>query len=635
MFNLITKTMRRRLTKLAISAIGLALSVSAYCQYPVGQTVVVVDTGAGNLETAINNDVNNDGTRINPNRVYQLKGGMKYEQLAPIVFGVAGTADTLATLTIIGDTAGGLTIPFIYQNPLNGGGAKVNAFYGRNLILKNVYFQVQAQNSTCAELWRLFSSNPRVWLDNFVAEGENSNDLINFQGYGKLDCYANNCYIRDNTQFNNPWNFAFISPGNNLIIDTLWVTNTTVANAGLTFFAKITPVNFVFFDHNTIINIPKYTFFFDEYKEGYFTNNAFVNTNWQGECEQMEASQLEFQLKWGPIPAGTINLAKQFIDTAKWMPNYGAIPSLSEVKLMGSNNLQFTSPYLSKYYSGGYNDSIGGNGKPVPYAISYINWGVQPVPPLPSQVFNAPPVYINQMTDSLANKYKGAIFFNDLYTSDPGFVTEPIGSQAKGDVYAQWARSNYGVHPGGINNPLVPQVDQDSIVKFFMFGDGNPKTFPGHKSETSGTGINSVLDFNENFGYTSNLKSKIDGKQIGSLQWYPGTLSSYNAQMAFAQVKLYYSDTVKGAYGYGIEEATSEIPGRVYPNPTTGILTIEIPNSESFAYDLYDLTGRIVLSKANIAGSSTKEDISGLAKGIYFIKVGSANQSFTTKVILK
>jgi len=642
--------MRKGLTKLVMGAIGIALSISAFAGVPASQKVIVIDSGAGNLETIINSDTgNNNGTRLNPQRVYMLHGGQTYIQLLPITFGTAQTSDSVAQLNIVGDTTGGKTLPFIYQNPLGGVGGSVNTVYG-NLELRNLYISVITPNGSSPQLFNQSNPNSRLTLDNVVTEGETNNDLLDFTGYGRLHVYLNNSYFRDNTQFTNPWNFAIISPSSTYAFDTLMVTNTTVANSGLTFFGKNIPINFVFFDHNTLNNSPKYGFFYDEYLEAYFTNNVFVNVSWIGECEQMEVSQIQSQAQWGPIRAGILNESKAFIDTVMWRTNYPSaswtshsdtLPHVSDVKFFASNDLDYYSPYLNKYFTGGYGDSIGGNSLPVPYPISYLNWGSKGLPALPSKVY-VPTPFTGEMFDSLMKVYPRNLIVSDIDTANLGFNSMHPGDQASGDVYGQFARYCYGVWDGGIiHGTPVKAVGLDSIKQFMAFGDMNPTTFPGIvggvKTENAGAnaGIRSVNDLRENFGYTSSTRSKIDAKHLGSLQWYGFNnqeLSLYNPWTALANVKQLYTDTLYS----GVNVITPELTvGKVYPNPTTGSITIEVPNADSFGFNVYDLSGSIVLSEANVAGNSKVVDISTLAKGIYIIKVTSANQSFTQKVILE
>ncbi len=82
-------------------------------------------------------------------------------------------------------------------------------------------------------------------------------------------------------------------------------------------------------------------------------------------------------------------------------------------------------------------------------------------------------------------------------------------------------------------------------------------------------------------------------------------------------------------------EMKDEFSGRVYPNPTKGMITIENPANGDFNYSVFSLTGKLVLSKNNNSGPSVQVDMSGLVKGIYIFKVHSAEKSATHKVIFQ
>jgi hypothetical protein len=70
----------------------------------------------------------------------------------------------------------------------------------------------------------------------------------------------------------------------------------------------------------------------------------------------------------------------------------------------------------------------------------------------------------------------------------------------------------------------------------------------------------------------------------------------------------------------------------VYPNPNTGLFTIELNNGSVKTIEIMDLTGRIVLTNTS---SNDKIDfnISNLANGVYFVKVQSNNSVEVIKIV--
>ncbi len=79
---------------------------------------------------------------------------------------------------------------------------------------------------------------------------------------------------------------------------------------------------------------------------------------------------------------------------------------------------------------------------------------------------------------------------------------------------------------------------------------------------------------------------------------------------------------------------TAEIPEiRVYPNPVNGLLLIDDPTGEKVACQLVDVCGR-VLKESEFRGAA-RLHMSGLAQGIYFIKILKNDGTAETRKIIK
>lgn len=74
---------------------------------------------------------------------------------------------------------------------------------------------------------------------------------------------------------------------------------------------------------------------------------------------------------------------------------------------------------------------------------------------------------------------------------------------------------------------------------------------------------------------------------------------------------------------------------KVYPNPTTGTVFLEVPDSENtndLSVQVYDIHGRLVL---NTSYDHSSLDMSRLTTGVYFLRLsGKSNLSQTHKIIL-
>ena len=58
---------------------------------------------------------------------------------------------------------------------------------------------------------------------------------------------------------------------------------------------------------------------------------------------------------------------------------------------------------------------------------------------------------------------------------------------------------------------------------------------------------------------------------------------------------------------------------RIYPNPTNGMIYIQTATNTPTDFRLYSVEGRLLKN-----GSSTEVDLSGYAKGVYFLKVNES-----------
>lgn len=74
----------------------------------------------------------------------------------------------------------------------------------------------------------------------------------------------------------------------------------------------------------------------------------------------------------------------------------------------------------------------------------------------------------------------------------------------------------------------------------------------------------------------------------------------------------------------------------IFPNPTTDYIHISGSREQGLiAYELYDLSGKVIFKHAFSNRNIEKLDVSGLTKGIYFLNIQTEHQNFPYKVIKK
>ena len=73
-------------------------------------------------------------------------------------------------------------------------------------------------------------------------------------------------------------------------------------------------------------------------------------------------------------------------------------------------------------------------------------------------------------------------------------------------------------------------------------------------------------------------------------------------------------------------DGVSVIETNVYPNPTTGMVTIEAENLQQVS--IMDIAGRTVMTS-----TESVIDMSSLANGVYMFRISTANGTTTQKVV--
>ena len=77
---------------------------------------------------------------------------------------------------------------------------------------------------------------------------------------------------------------------------------------------------------------------------------------------------------------------------------------------------------------------------------------------------------------------------------------------------------------------------------------------------------------------------------------------------------------------------------KVYPNPSTGILSVELPFSDEDAeVTVVDVTGRVI-TKANVAANTNSPltfNLSSAPKGVYAVKVTLEGETYISKVVIE
>ena len=598
----------------------LAITSITFAQVPASQDTIVVPAGDGTLETVINNDIDGNGNRINPNRVYKLLKDELYIQNAAI-----SVINPTGTLTIVGEKGG--KKPVVIMQPVNDVTVAQNEVQG-SIKFENVYWMAQQTDGTINnELFFMSTANDLPQSATFInSVFEFSNiDILECNGWNKGAKFKiSNCYFRNLFYAGQWWGSRVMMCKNP--IDTLWVENTTITGGGLTFLNQNALTKFAYFNHNTIVNNKKYWLLAPNYLELYIVNNIFINQNWVGEDFNVTGS--------GQDPDGefmsTINVDTITVPVLVQPEYYASADSssytdavgLDKMKIFVSNNINFNDPLLNTYYenTGNAYNTVG------PYPISYLNWGGQGTGPW--QVENVPGEWMNARTEALFAQYKGMVEQRTI-TDNPNTVTPGIADATVADQMAKWNSNQW-------QDPNYPAEANDILHSAYIFGDYDPSTIPGNNTEDGG-GIDKFSEFPENFSQTS-YTSDIDNMKIGALHWTTD-IDSYNSQTALQEVMAAYDAAVNGV------ERVDELPqsftlSQNYPNPFNPTTKIEfaIPKSENVTLKVFNILGQQVATLVNQhmdAGTYKVDfDASKLSSGLYIYRIEAGTFNSSRKMML-
>jgi hypothetical protein len=598
---------------------------------------------AGSLETAINGDTLANGARVNPNRVYALNQGEYYFQLAPIY-----CYDPTGTLTIAGiPSTSGTTKPVILISPPSGTNEGTNVVYG-SIKCDGIHYQWMQTNGWLgnSELFYCGTANSlpqSLTINNCLFEFSNIDIFDCTNETGAIGGWPNgakfkitNSYFRNMFYGGQWWGsrvFQCKHP-----IDTLWVENCTVTTGGLTFLQQNQLTDFMYINHNTIVNNKKYWLLSPYHKSMFVTNNIFINQNWVGEDTNVTNSgQDPDKYFMSTINVDTNNATNGLIAQPKYTidaTHFTADLDLNKEQVYISDNINYYDPLLINGY---YNSSKYKEGS-INALPSYLTWFG--FPGAPFVVGNVPGIWMNSRTQAFFAAYgpgNGGFIEKRTSTADPGTVTLGIADASVVDSMAVWNANQWG-------DPRFPNTSALTSTKY-IYGDFDPLTIPGFKTE-DGAGIVKFTDLNENFSQSTHL-SEIDQLPIGALIWDDAKLANYNSANAWAAV---YAKYIAEGGLTSVPGNPSDTPQRYslaqnYPNPFNPSTTIRysLPRAGSVELAVYNMLGQKIrtLVTGNLpAGDHVAtwdgKDRSGnsVSSGVYFYQLKSGSFVASHKMVL-
>ncbi|KAA9340933.1 LamG-like jellyroll fold domain-containing protein [Adhaeribacter soli] len=84
----------------------------------------------------------------------------------------------------------------------------------------------------------------------------------------------------------------------------------------------------------------------------------------------------------------------------------------------------------------------------------------------------------------------------------------------------------------------------------------------------------------------------------------------------------------------GTRNAFSQKNLTVFPNPSRGMFTVELPDANAYTLEVTDLTGKVIKTQKAVSGKNML-DLNDSAKGVYLLKVSSKNGIAFKKLIIE
>lgn len=162
---------------------------------------------------------------------------------------------------------------------------------------------------------------------------------------------------------------------------------------------------------------------------------------------------------------------------------------------------------------------------------------------------------------------------------------------------------------------------------------GNPShTFTGEVRDTIKTGFPYTLDAGSGFAsYKWQDNSTSRTIQVPAPGWYTVTVTDGNTCSA--------KDSVYIDKGTSIGELASKAKVKIYPNPATEFINLEINLDDpmELKVDLIGTDGKVMFNRVLSKESSYLEtiDVSHLNKGVYYLRIYEKNSMLTHKIIVR
>ena len=585
----------------------------AYSQVLASQDTLYIASGQENLgllETTINSDVDGDGNRLHPNRVYKLAAGFHFVQSAIDVNNDGGT------ITIVGATGGAkpVIIPLVVNDV-----APARNEINSNLTLKNVHMQGRDTEGAYwgGQMWNVKGNDRSLIVHDCVMESASRGFYLQEVPQGLTMEFRNN-YFRDFHDPSQLW-AGNVMDAKNIPIESFIFENNTVSNGNCVLLLQGNFINYALINHNTFINTSTFFNLNPYFYEAYITNNVFVNANMIGSEFNLVANEpdkvvfpiiamdtLDIRIGTAAIPA----YAKNAAETALVAP----YNSIDNYKIYLADNIYHNEATLEPYHTGTYNDLYDA-------PVSYLSWYAAG----PHEV-DVPAKWTDMREASFFADHAGIIEENNILNQDPQLATTAL-STAGAEAMAIWIRKMYE----------VAAETRTPDFSTYYFGDFNPLTIPGIETE-DGAGVTKISDFIEDFSINSSLVSMSDGHTIGALHW-TNEIESFDPAASLVSIQEGYAEALITA----VDEPENIFvdAAKNYPNPfsKTTIINFELKEQTHVKLTIHNMYGQQIGTLVDGVLSSGPHNIdwdaSAVSSGVYLFTFEAGKFRTSRKMMVK
>jgi hypothetical protein len=213
----------------------------------------------------------------------------------------------------------------------------------------------------------------------------------------------------------------------------------------------------------------------------------------------------------------------------------------------------------------------------------------------------------------------------------------------------------HGGNPANVIGWITSDIDlsgyipgQTYTITVTLSGSGK-KGFEVSPQNTAGTllGTLSAGSGTELAGsgkYVTQSSSSTANPKVWNFEWTApaagtGEVTFYGAFVISEPVTKLSTLTVQENTGVSVTER-QEFPGRVYPNPTSGLLKLDLSLAvpQKATISILDLQGREVRSMGGTnpvqMGQTITLNLDGISEGVYVISLRDGEKSYTQKIIV-